>query len=52
MAFLCDLYHLARMGEDLDAVIAGYAGRIGHVQIADTPAAAAPAAASWTSPAC
>ncbi|GIH74260.1 hydroxypyruvate isomerase family protein [Planobispora longispora] len=37
VAFLCDLYHLARMGEDLDAVIAGYAGRIGHVQIADTP---------------
>ncbi|MDP9868187.1 MULTISPECIES: hydroxypyruvate isomerase family protein [Streptosporangium] len=35
--FLCDLYHLARMGEDLEAVIAGHAARIGHVQIADVP---------------
>ncbi|MEV4611195.1 TIM barrel protein [Kitasatospora sp. NPDC049258] len=36
--FLCDLYHLARNGEDLAAVIDRYADRIGHVQIADTPA--------------
>ncbi|MCU7821804.1 TIM barrel protein [Kitasatospora sp. DSM 101779] len=36
--FLCDLYHLARNGEDLAAVIDGYADRIGHVQIADVPA--------------
>ncbi|WP_405007223.1 TIM barrel protein [Kitasatospora purpeofusca] len=36
--FLCDLYHLARNGEDLAAVIDAYADRIGHVQIADTPA--------------
>ncbi|MFD7415452.1 TIM barrel protein [Kitasatospora purpeofusca] len=36
--FLCDLYHLARNGEDLAAVIDTYADRIGHVQIADTPA--------------
>lgn len=36
--FLCDLYHLARNGEDLSAVIAKYADRIGHVQIADAPA--------------
>ncbi|MFC5663314.1 TIM barrel protein [Kitasatospora misakiensis] len=35
--FLCDLYHLARNGEDLAAVIDTYADRIGHVQIADTP---------------
>ncbi|MFI6152600.1 hydroxypyruvate isomerase family protein [Kitasatospora sp. NPDC051170] len=35
--FLCDLYHLARGGEDLAAVIDAYADRIGHVQIADTP---------------
>lgn len=35
--FLCDLYHLARNGEDLPAVISTYADRIGHVQIADTP---------------
>jgi hydroxypyruvate isomerase len=36
-AFLCDLYHLARNGEDLSAVIDTYAARFGHVQIADTP---------------
>ncbi|MFI9359786.1 TIM barrel protein [Kitasatospora sp. NPDC053057] len=35
--FLCDLYHLARNGEDLAAVIDTYADRIGHVQIADNP---------------
>ncbi|WP_030265460.1 TIM barrel protein [Streptomyces sp. NRRL B-24484] len=36
--FLCDLYHLARNGEDPAAVIEEYADRIGHVQIADVPA--------------
>ncbi|RJL23592.1 hydroxypyruvate isomerase family protein [Bailinhaonella thermotolerans] len=35
--FLCDLYHLARMGADLPAVIRAHAARIGHVQIADVP---------------
>ncbi|WP_230424083.1 TIM barrel protein [Streptomyces radicis] len=35
--FLCDLYHLARMGEDLPRVIGTHADRIGHVQIADSP---------------
>lgn len=35
--FLCDLYHLARNGEDLAAVIDAYADRFGHVQIADNP---------------
>ncbi|MFG2917456.1 TIM barrel protein [Kitasatospora sp. NPDC048298] len=35
--FLCDLYHLARNGEDPAAVIDTYADRIGHVQIADIP---------------
>ncbi|MFB7716271.1 MULTISPECIES: hydroxypyruvate isomerase family protein [unclassified Nocardia] len=35
--FLCDLYHLARMGENLPAVIDTYGGYIGHVQIADSP---------------
>lgn len=34
---LADLYHLAVNGEDLPAAVAGYADRIGHVQIADTP---------------
>ena len=37
LALLADLYHLACNGEDLDAVIARHAGRIGHVQIADAP---------------
>ena len=32
---LFDLYHLAANGDDLDAAIDAYAGRIGHVQIAD-----------------
>ncbi len=35
--FLCDLYHLAANGDDLDAAIAAYAGVTGHVQIADAP---------------
>ncbi|MFI6477948.1 hydroxypyruvate isomerase family protein [Nonomuraea sp. NPDC050663] len=33
--FLCDLYHLARMGEDLPAALAH--PLTGHVQIADNP---------------
>jgi hydroxypyruvate isomerase len=36
-AFLADFYHLARMGEDLSALISEHAGRFGHVQIADVP---------------
>ncbi len=34
---LCDLFHLANNGNDLDAVIDDHADRIGHVQIADHP---------------
>lgn len=37
LAFLCDLYHLAVNGDDLDAAIASYADRVAHVQIADAP---------------
>ena len=37
VGFLCDLYHLANNGDDLDAAIADYADRIAHVQIADAP---------------
>ncbi|AYF78283.1 hydroxypyruvate isomerase [Nocardia yunnanensis] len=37
LRFLCDLYHLARMGADLHGVIAEFAPYIGHVQIADAP---------------
>lgn len=41
-AFLMDLYHLARNGEDLPQVIDTYADRTGHVQIADVPGRGAP----------
>jgi len=37
LRLLCDLYHLAVNGDDLDGVITQYAHRIGHVQIADVP---------------
>ena len=37
VAFLCDLFHLANNGDDLDAAIAKHADVIGHVQIADWP---------------
>jgi len=34
---LADLYHLSVNGDELDKVVATYADRIGHVQIADAP---------------
>jgi hydroxypyruvate isomerase len=37
VGLLADLYHLTANGDDVDAVIARYADRIGHVQIADHP---------------
>ncbi len=37
LGFLCDLYHLAVNGEDLEAAISACAGRTAHVQIADAP---------------
>ncbi|MFE6102204.1 TIM barrel protein [Streptomyces laurentii] len=40
--FLLDLYHLAMNGEDIGGVIARYAERTGHVQIADMPGRGAP----------
>jgi hydroxypyruvate isomerase len=36
-AFLADFYHLARMGEDIPALIRDHSDRFGHVQIADVP---------------
>jgi hydroxypyruvate isomerase len=42
IAFLADLYHLGRMGEDPARVLAGHAGDIAHVQIADVPDRGAP----------
>lgn len=40
--FLADLYHLAKMGEDIPDALARYADRIAHVQIADPPGRGAP----------
>ncbi|GAA5148065.1 TIM barrel protein [Pseudonocardia eucalypti] len=37
LGFLCDLYHLATNGDDLDKAIAEYGDRVAHVQIADAP---------------
>lgn len=42
IAFLADLYHLGRMGEDLVRVLADHASDIAHIQIADVPARSAP----------
>ncbi|MEV6650806.1 TIM barrel protein [Streptomyces sp. NPDC051219] len=44
--FLLDLYHLSMNGEDLPQVIAAYADRTGHVQIADNPGRGAPGTGS------
>ena len=37
VGFLCDLYHLASNGDDIDAAIAAHADVVAHVQIADAP---------------
>ena len=37
VGFLCDLFHLANNGDDLDQVIAEHTDRISHVQVADVP---------------
>jgi hydroxypyruvate isomerase len=37
LGFLCDLYHLAVNGDDLDQVIDTYSDRVAHVQVADAP---------------
>jgi hydroxypyruvate isomerase len=37
VGFLCDLFHLASNGDDVDAAIARHADRVAHVQIADAP---------------
>jgi hydroxypyruvate isomerase len=37
VGFLCDVYHLASNGDDVDAAIASYADLTAHVQIADAP---------------
>jgi hydroxypyruvate isomerase len=42
IAFLADLYHLGRMGEDLADTLARHRGDIAHIQIADVPDRGAP----------
>jgi hydroxypyruvate isomerase len=44
--FLCDLFHLANNGDDLDRVLDRYADRIAHVQIADCPGRGEPGTGS------
>lgn len=44
--FLLDIYHLSMNGEDVSQVIAAYADRTGHVQIADNPGRGAPGTGS------
>jgi hydroxypyruvate isomerase len=44
--FLCDLFHLANNGDDIDAALAAYANRIAHVQIADYPGRGEPGSGS------
>lgn len=49
-AFLADLYHLHRMGEDPASLVTNHADRFGHVQIADSPGRGQPGTGEidWT----
>jgi hydroxypyruvate isomerase len=42
VGFLADLYHLAKMGEDVAEVLTRYRDAIMHVQVADPPGRGAP----------
>jgi len=42
IAYLADLYHLGRMGEDVRGTLSRHASDIAHVQIADVPDRGAP----------
>jgi hydroxypyruvate isomerase len=42
IGLLADLYHLAKMGEDVADVLSRYRGAIRHVQVADPPGRGAP----------
>jgi hydroxypyruvate isomerase len=42
VGFLADLYHLAKMGEDVPRALAACRDRIEHVQVADPPGRGAP----------
>ena len=47
LRLLADFYHLARMGEPPDEVLGRHFGRIGHVQIADTPGRGEPGSGTF-----
>ena len=47
LKFLADFYHLARMGEHADEVLAQHFDRIGHVQIADVPGRGEPGSGTF-----
>jgi hydroxypyruvate isomerase len=42
LGLLCDVYHLAVNGDDVDRAIEAFAPRIAHVQVADAPGRGAP----------
>lgn len=46
VGFLADLYHLAKMGEDVKRALDRHRDRIAHVQIADPPGRGAPGTGS------
>ncbi len=46
IGFLCDLYHLAVNGDDLEAVIDAHTPLIAHVQVADSPGRGEPGSGS------
>ena len=46
VGMLCDLFHLANNGDDLDAAIATYGDLVAHVQVADHPGRGEPGSGS------
>jgi hydroxypyruvate isomerase len=46
VGFLCDLYHLASNGDDVDAAVEQHADKVAHVQIADAPGRGEPGSGS------
>jgi hydroxypyruvate isomerase len=46
IGFLCDLFHLANNGDDIERALDSYADRIAHVQIADYPGRGEPGTGS------
>lgn len=46
LGLLFDVYHLSVNGDDLDAAVDAYAGRVAHVQVADDPGRGEPGSGS------